>query len=104
MIGLMVAENMDNGLLDEKSLFALTRAKHAGKQARILAKMGIPFLQSEVNEPPQTTWQIINEVLRSQIKLPTKKADRRENVNLNLKAIEEFKNGKKKNSKPGKPA
>ena len=96
--------NMDNGLLDEESLFELTRAKRAGKQARILAKMGIPFLQSEVNDPPQTTWQIINEVLRNQINISAKKYDRHENVNLNLKAIEEVKNGKKKNGKPDEPA
>lgn len=95
---------MENGLLDEESLFELTRAKHAGKQARILAKMGIPFLQSELNEPPQTTWQIINEVLRSQINPINKKENRYENVNLNLKAIEEVKNGKKKNGKPNEPA
>lgn len=100
----MVAASMDNGLLDEESIFELTRAKHAGKQARILAKMGIPFLQSELNEPPQTTWQIINEVLRSQINPINKKDNRYENVNLNLKAIEEVKNGKKKNGKPNKPA
>lgn len=100
----MVAASMDKGLLDEESLFELTRAKHAGKQARILAKMGIPFLQSELNEPPKTTWQIINEVLRSQINPINKKENRYENVNLNLKAIEEVKNGKKKNGKPNEPA
>ena len=64
---------MDKGLLDEESLFELTRARHAGKQARVLAKMGIPFLQSELNEPPKTTWEIINEVLRNQINPSRKK-------------------------------
>lgn len=96
--------NMGSGFLDKDSICELTQAKQPSKQAQILAKMNIPFFQSGFDSYPKTTWEIVNEILRNQLSPARKKANREDAINLNFGAIEEFKNGKKKNSKPGKPA
>ena len=95
---------MGEGFLDRESIRELTQAKQPTKQAQVLARMKIPFFQTGYDAHPKTTWEIVNEILRNQMK-PSRKSDNQlEVVNLNLDAIEEYENGKKKNSKCRKPA
>ena len=64
---------MIGGFLDRESIFELTQAKQPRKQAQILSRMGIPFLQDGLDGYPKTTWSILHEVLSNQISNPQKR-------------------------------
>lgn len=91
---------MIGGFLDRESIFELTQAKQPRKQAQILARLGIPFLQDGIDGYPKTTWSILHEVLSNQIPGPQKGKWKSEIVELNPDAIKEVLNGKKKNREP----
>jgi len=85
---------MATGILSKTELIELTGTKQLTKQISMLMSEGIPFFFSPPMAYPRTTWETVNEVLRSRIKSAKNVYQSDADYDLNEDALKEIRNAK----------